>query len=591
MKETKHYNSDTILSSSKYGNSFMYEQDQQLQKRRIKKLQWFFVLILILGYFAAALAQTGMKDIELKATSEFEPTIKDAVKLGDLPEIKDTVKKIANINYNIVSTPLVSKYEVIPIDAAKMQNEPLSKLYHSLLKVGMGTYTTPYGEFWINSLRTRDIAYGIHFKHLSSSSHLKDVGYSGYSDNEGELFGKKFYKKHTLTGEFNYKRNVTHFYGYDTTENNLSKDFTKQRYQLFEPVVKLQSHYTDSSKINHALKIGYYNLTDIYKVAENNIKLNTLFNTYINKERLFVAFDADYYNHKLPNDTFNDVIIMLNPYFETHGKKWMLDIGLAATLDAFSNRNSAKFYFYPQLNAQFDVYESIIIPYVGINGGLQKNSLRSLSNENPFIASNLSYKNSNTKINVFGGLKGNLSSKTSYDVKASYSIIDSMHFFIIDYSNTSALDNKYQVFYDNSDLFNVSGQVKYQLKEKINFIAKGNYYMYKTKNFNRAYHKPDFDLTFSANYNLKSKIIFKADVFVIGNQFALTKVQDNLTYSYDSKLMKGIVDVNLGAEYRYSKMLSFFVNFNNIANTRYYRWEKYPSQRFNLMAGLTFIPF
>ena len=55
--------------------------------------------------------------------------------------------------------------------------------------------------------------------------------------------------------------------------------------------------------------------------------------------------------------------------------------------------------------------------------------------------------------------------------------------------------------------------------------------------------------------------------------------------------MKGIVDINLGAEYRYSKMLSFFVNFNNIANTRYYRWEKYPSQRFNLMAGLTFIPF
>ena len=166
-----------------------------------------------------------------------------------------------------------------------------------------------------------------------------------------------------------------------------------------------------------------------------------------------------------------------------------------------------------------------------------------------------------------------------------------MHFFIIDYSNTSALDNQYQVFYDNTDLFNVSGQVKYQFKEKINFIAKGNYYMYKTKNLNRAYHKPDFDLTFSANYNIKSKIIIKADVFVIGNQFALTKVQDNYTYSYESKLMKGIVDVNLGAEYRYSKMLSFFVNFNNIANTRYYRWEKYPSQRFNLMAGLTFIPF
>ncbi|MBL7934753.1 MAG: hypothetical protein JNM51_02980 [Bacteroidia bacterium] len=591
MRETKYYNSDTILSSSKYGNSFMYEQEQQMQKRRIKKLQWFFVIVLVLGYVAATLAQTGMKDIELKATSEFEPTIKDAVKFGDLPEIKDTVKKISNINYAIVSNPLVSKYEVIPIDAAKMQNEPLAKLYRSLLKVGMGTYTTPYGEFWINSLRTRDVAYGAHIKHLSSSSHLKDVGYSGFSDNEAEIFGKKFYKKHTLTGEFNYKRNVVNFYGYDTSENKLSKDYAKQRYQLFEPVIKIQSHYTDSTKINHFIKLGYHNLTDKYNVAENNVKLNTVFNTYVNKERLFVAFDADYYNHKLPNDTFNDVIIKLNPYFETHGKKWMLDIGLAATMDVFTNQSATKFYFHPQINAQFDVYESIIIPYAGVNGGLQKNSLRSLSNENPFVTSTLNYKNSNTKINVFAGLKGNLSSKTSYDAKVSYSVVDSMHFFVIDYTKNGTLDNQYKVIYDNTNLFNVSGQVKYQYKEKIHFIAKGNYYMYKTKNLVRAYHKPDFDLTFSTVYNLKSKIILKADIFVIGNQFALTQVENNFTYTTESKLLKGIVDVNLGAEYRYSKMLSFFVNFNNIANTRYYRWEKYPSQRFNLMAGLTFIPF
>ncbi len=598
MRELKNYNSDTILQSSKYGNSFMYEQEQQLQKRRIRRLQWFFVAMLVLGYLTATLAQssstaspTGMKDIELNATSEFEPTIKDAVKLGDLPEIKDTVKKIANINYGIHSTPLVAKYEVVPIDAAKMQNEPLSKLYRSLLKVGMGTYTTPYGEFWINSLRTRDVAYGAHYKHISSSAQLRDVGYSGYSDNEAELFGKKFYKKHTLYGEFNYKRNVSHFYGYDTTENKLTKDFTRQRYQLFEPSVSVQSHYTDSTKINHFVKLGYYNLSDVYHSAENNVKLNTLFNTYVNKERLFVAFDLDYYNHKLPKDTLNDVIVKLNPYFAANGKKWKADIGLTAALDVFSNVGSGKFYFYPQINAQYDVYESIIIPYAGINGGLQKNSLRSLSTENPFISSNINYKNTNTKFNIFGGLKGNLSSNMSYDAKASYSIVDSMHFFVIDYSDNTTLDNKFKVVYDNTNLFNVSGQLKYQYKEKLHFITKGNYYLYKTKNLERAYHKPDFNLTFSTIYNLKSKIIIKADVFVIGNQFALTQVQNGTTYTTEPKLLKGVGDINLGAEYRYSKMLSFFVNFNNIGNFRYYRWEKYPSQRFNLMAGLTFVPF
>lgn len=590
MKEIKNYTGNTILQSGKYGNSYLYQQEQIQQKRKIKRLQWFFVVILIMGYVVAALAQNPANQT-YTTSSTFEATIKNAEKISELPEIKDSVKKIENISYGIASKPMVSKYEVQPIDAAKMQNEPLSKLYRSLLKLGMGNYTTPYGEFWINSIRTREVAYGLHLKHLSSSSHLRDVGYSGFSDNEAEIFAKKFYKKHTLTGEFNYKRNVVHYYGYDTTENKLTKDFTKQRYQLFEPVIKLQSHYSDSSKINHFVKLGYYNLTDLYNAAENNIKLNTIFNTFINKEQLFVEFDADYYDHKMIDDTISDMIIRLNPYFAAHGKKWKVDIGLNANLDIFSNVGSAKFYFAPQLNAQYDVYDNIIIPYAGVNGGLKKNSLRSLSNENPFINSTLNFRNSNTKYNVFGGLKGNLSSTLSYDARASYSQIDSMYFYVIDYSDATTLDNKYKVIYDNTSLFNVSGQVKYQYKEKIHFIAKGNYWLYKPKNLTRAYHKPDFDLTLSAIYNLRSKIIIKADVFVIGNQFALTETMDNGIYTTQPKLMKGVGDINLGAEYRYSKMLSFFVNFNNIANMRYYRWGKYPSQRFNFMVGLTFIPF
>ena len=91
--------------------------------------------------------------------------------------------------------------------------------------------------------------------------------------------------------------------------------------------------------------------------------------------------------------------------------------------------------------------------------------------------------------------------------------------------------------------------------------------------------------------NWFAKIIIKADVYVIGDQYALTQIKDNNVYKTEPILLKSVGNINLGAEYRYSKMLSFFANFNNIANMRYYRWEKYPSQRFNLMVGLTFVPF
>lgn len=560
-------------------------------KKRKRFLQFVFIVILLLGYVAAVMGQTNMNDINFQAESEFQPTIKDAVKFSDIPEIRDTVKRINNSTYGIVSNPLFPKYEVAPISPAKMQNEPLSKLYHSMIKLGYGPiYNMPYGEVWYNSLRSRDIAYSVHYKHFSSMSQLDKAGYSGFSDNEAEIFGKKFYKKHTLSGEFNYKRNVVNYYGFDNEINHIdNKNYTKQRFQLFEPVVQLQSHYTDSNKINHNIKLSYYNLQDIFNASENNVKLYSELGTFINKEHLHVNVLADYYNHKKPNDTLNDFIFSLNPYFEANGKKWHADLGLTAAVDAFDDKT--KFYFYPQLNVYYDVYESILIPYAGASGGLIKNSYRSLTNENPFINPNIHYANTHNKFNVFGGLRGNLSSSTSYDAKVSYGQYDSLQFFVIDYSDLTQLDNKFNVVYDNTSLLNVSGQVKYQYKEKIHFIAKGNYYLYSPKNLTRAYHKPDYDITLSAIYNLKSKIILKADVFAIGNQWALTEVKDGEIYKTEPKLLNSLIDVNIGGEYRYSKMLSFFLKFNNIANMKYMRWEKYPTQQFNFMLGLTFIPF
>lgn len=585
FKPSDHW-SDSQLSSDMW-----FEQKRQLERRRMLRMQWFFILLFLLGYIISGLAQSNLNDLNFKAESEFQPTIKDAVKFADLPEIRDTVKRITNINYGITSTPLFPKYQFEPINPAKMQNEPLTKLYHCLIKAGYGPiYNMPYGEVWLNNTRSRDMAFGGHYKHFSSTTHLQDRGYGGFSDNEAEIFAKKFYKKHTLSGEFNYKRNVVHFYGFDTILNKITdKNFTKQRFQLFEPKIQLQSHYTDSSKINHDIKLAYYNLQDLYYAEENNVKLNADFNTFVSKENLHVNFLADYYNHKLPHDTLDDFIFTLNPYFEANGKKWHADIGLSATIDALNKKT--KFYFFPQLNLYYDIYESMVIPYVGLTGGLIKNSFRSLTNENPFINPQVHYANTNNKINVFGGLRGNLSSNMSYDAKVSYSIFDSLHYFVINYADLTQLDNRFSVIYDNTSLLKVSGNVKYQYKEKIHFILKANYYLYKPKNLAQAYHKPNFDLTLTGLYNLKSKIILKGDIFVIGNQWALTQVKDNGNYITQPVLLNNIVDVNLGAEYRYSKMLSMFVNFNNIANIRYNRWERYPTQRFNFMIGVTFVPF
>jgi hypothetical protein len=566
-------------------------QSNLLSAQKQKIVEWLLIAFLMLSFIFSSVAQGSLNELNYTATSSFVPTIKDALKFSDLPEIKDSVKRIENIKYGISSTPIFTKYAVQTIQPAKLQNEPLAKLYHSLLKVGYGPiYNMPYAEFWIGNTRSKDYNFGAHLKHFSSSAHLKDVGYSGFSDNEINIFGKKFYKKHTLQGDFNYDRNVVHYYGFDTTINKIEgKDFTRQRYQFINPKLNLISHYTDSTHINHNIQLSFYNLQNLHREAENNIKLNALGSLYINKEKFNIGILTDFYNHKQSNDTLNDFIVALSPSFEANGDKWHADIGLSATLDNF--KKSTRFYFYPQLNLSYNVYENIIIPYAGVTGGLIKNSFKSLILENQFADTTLNYANTNNKYNIFLGVKGNLSSKTSYNAQVKYSQYDSLHFFVINYSGTNQMYNRFRILYDNTSLLNVSGQLKYQIKEKLNLIAKGNYYLYNPKNLTRAYHKPEYDITFSGIYNLQSKFIIKADLFFVGNQWALTQVSQSGEAVLTPKQLKGYADLNLEGEYRYSKMLSFFARFNNIANQRYYKWDRFPSQRFNFMVGLTFVPF
>jgi len=562
-----------------------------LTKKQKQNVQLVLILLLVLAHAVICFSQNNPNNTFM-AKSDFKPEIKESVRFADIPEIRDSVKRISGIQYGIVSNPLFPKYEVQKIDAAKMRNEPNKKLYHALLKAGYSPlYNMPYGEFLIGNLRAKDLAYGARLKHFSSSAQLEDAGYSGFSDNLVNIHGKKFYKKHTLNGNFDYQQNVLHYYGYDTSLHKINdRNITRQRYQLIEPTLVLQSHFTDSTRINHRIKAGFYNLQGLPMSSETNVNVDAVGTMFLNKEKLNVGLSTDFFNHQWRQDTINDLIVSLAPSFLAGGKKWKAEMGLKATLNRFNQ--DTRFYFYPNLNVEYDIYESLIIPFAGVNGGLLKNSLRSFSNENPFIDSTFRYANSNNKYNIFLGLKGKLSSNTGYEIKASYSQVDSMHFYAIKYSSQSPLFNRFDVLYDNASLITVGGQLKYQMHEKMQVIGKANYYIYKLANLERAYHKPDYDLTLSGIYNLQSKIILRADVFLIGQQWVLTqKMNDMGNPVLINEQLKGLVDVNLEAEYRYTKMLSFFARFNNIANQRYYRWERYPTQRFNFTLGLSFVPF
>jgi len=157
-----------------------------------------------------------------------------------------------------------------------------------------------------------------------------------------------------------------------------------------------------------------------------------------------------------------------------------------------------------------------------------------------------------------------------------------MAFFVNDTSN--ALGNTFTLVFDDVSLLKGSAEFSYHMNEKFSILIRGNFYKYNMDTEAKPWHKPQFDLLLSGSYSIQKKILIRADIFTNGKRYAKTFDKG----IEQAKQLDGFVDLNLGIEYRYTKILSAFVNFNNIISNRYFIWNNYPSQKFNFMAGLSY---
>lgn len=523
-------------------------------------------------------------------------------KPSDYPRTQDTVIAAPQFKYEISSSPVATGFHLDTIKAAKVTNDPLQKLYHSYVRAGFGNYTTLFGEAYFNQLRSKTWNGGVHIRHLSSNDGVDDkaaagsvAGYSGFSQNTIDLYGKRFLKKHTLSGDLGYDRDVVHFYGSTIPANVFEKEAIVQRFNWFGGGARLLSHYTDSSMINHDISVRYYNFSDIYKASENNLVIKGSGYGYLNTEKLAADIGIDYSNNRTAKDTVNNTILKFQPMFLASGRRFnaMIGVGLYGDINPDPDATN-HFYFYPQGEFSFDVYKHIIVPYIGVKGSLDRNSYRSLTQENPFMLPSASglLHNTQNRDHLYGGLKGSISSTIAYNLEASHMERKNMALFVNTVEATDPLQNKFDIVYDDVAVTTLHGEISYRKNEKLHILAKADYSMFNTANELKAWHTPALRTGLSAQYSIPDtkagitdKIAAHLDIYYIGSQFARTI---DSTGAFKATELKGLFDANIGVEYRYTKFLSFYVNFNNLAAQRYYRWNAYPTQRFNLMGGLTY---
>ncbi len=543
------------------------------------------IFVCVLGNLTLAQPKDTLK---LKQTigKNYIPSIANSDKISEQPSTISIKVEKKEIPASTLNKHMIFGIETKPIIPARMKGEPLTKLYRSCLKLGAGNYSTTYGELFINNNRSRKQSIGLHMKHLSSQGQLKDVGYSGFSENNIDLYGKKFLRKYLLSAKLDADRNVIHYYGYNPEQYEfLNKNNIRQRFIGYGAEAGWQSFYKDSTKLNHKANVDFHHMNDLYSAIENNIVAKGDITRYISSELFSLIGKIDFNHYKSEMGITDNTLIKLNPQIISKGERWQLKAGLGLYADA---GNDITFHFYPDAIFKYNVVENLIIPYLGISGKTYRNNFSCLSTENPFINSEISLLNSNEKYNIHGGIRGEMGSDLSFHLFASKKLINNMPLFEQDLS--SILKNKYRVIYDKVALLNVGVEFDYRKLEKLDILLKGEYFSYNMTNELRPWYLPSYQATLIGSYNLRNKILIRAEVVGLSGRWARVNSEegDDLGYGVFAAKLKGIIDLNIETEYRYNKKLSAFIRLNNIANTRYYQWSNYPSQRFNMLGGISY---
>lgn len=560
-------------------------------------IKMFFLILVTAAFQGFGQVDENMKQ-EVEVIREYTPTISDAIKLNELPVIQDSVKTEASFLYQIESKQIPVDFQTEPVKPAKMNDEPLSKLYNSHVRVGFGNYLTPMAELYISNLRSKKFTWSAILKHQSSyGTIINDINkkvYTGYADNSVRVSGKKFINKKSLYGNLNYTDNSCYFYGYNTDDpafENLytgKRDLIRQQFARVSADGGIRSFHTDKNHISYDISGKYLYFYDLFNKAESSGLVTANLSQYYNKELLGVDFSAGL-TQKNFNDT-NSVIVKLNPWVNRVTNIWEVRVGLAMFADVYHDDH---YYFFPDVSLQYAVVEKYLIPYTGFTGFAEENPYGKLSNENPFIRPGTDTRSTIHKKVLFGGIKGSVSSNTFYHIRATFSEMEHTYFFVNDTTkneHNQRPGNMFVLTTTDATRLTLYGEISVKASEKLNFHVKGNYYYFDNMpHEKKAWHIPEFDITFSTVYNLQDKIILSVDIFGIGDRFAkIYEYSPTGIITENEKKLAPVVDANLHAEYRYNKKLSGFLHLNNIANQKYYRWNYYRMQGLNFLAGLSY---
>jgi hypothetical protein len=551
---------------------------------------------------------TGLKR-EVTLYNPYKPSLPDSKKRSFLPDMNDTSKVRPSFKYEVKTTAFLPEYTISPIKAATLLPDPLTRLYKSYVNIGLGNYLSPLAEISITNERSKKGLVGFYGRHFSTNGNIEldnfKKAFAGFMDNDASLYGSRFFRKNVLSGSLDFSEKSRYAYGYSpfVTNYSPSKKDIRIPYNDFGVKASFTSITHDSTEFSYDFNLGF----NYFKSSKGMYQRKVSFSGIMSKsvDEFYVGSGIKYIHYGFSDflSTPAEYVASVSPFLKKSSELWSFKLGLEALLEK-DNMAFTQLRVYPDINFALNIVPSYVSYFAALSGKLEKNEPSSVILDNPFMIRDGSlYKLPSTShdLVILTGLKGNTGLGGNYILSASYSLISDMLFFsniyFPDFVVNPDRGNYFSAITDDVELLNFHGEMGGPINDKLSFTGVANLYKYTLSKFDHPWNKSNWDGKFGLRYNLRDKIIAGIELTAQGKRYQIINgdfvvpVPETVPPAIDPRItisMPAHFNLNLSAEYRYSKILSFWTKLNNISNNQYYEWAYYPTHGFMFMFGFTY---
>lgn len=536
-------------------------------------------LLLALGIVSSVTVQAQKDTIGkggVEIVSSFKPVLREAAKINFDASAPDADTTKAKLTYNIPNQNLLFAYQpgtlkplALDVDSTGIFDN------NSYIKAGFGSLRTPFVQAGISFGDGKSAGLNIYARHVGSDG-KRD--FQKFASTNVRLSG--FFRSGNnldWSASLGMKQDRTYKYGYEPQNLVFSNDSLKQNFQTISGRVAMHNINKTEFGLTYSPEVKIDVFTDNHNNTESNTVLNLPLQKSLGNEwtvNLGITFDL---TRLSPDDksTINNTMYYLSPSVLYKTKKINVEAGIRPSWD------NKTFKMFPNILADISTEDSRFTFQAGWTGYIRKTTYQYLASQNPWLYTPDALQNTWIE-ERFAGFKGSVGSHFTYSARAAFNKLTNQPLFVNDYTAGTGGKSFRVVNESRINVVQFGGEIGYNIGEKFSLLSGLTYNQYTgLKNNEKAWGLLPIELKAAMRLLIIKDLWLKSDLFAWSGPQYLKEDGTN------GKL-KGATDLNAGLEFRITKNLNLWTQFNNIFNKTYQRWNQYPVYGFNFVGGVVF---